>query len=869
MVLGVLLAVVVAAVAGGVLVLDRLLLSTARGQATAFGARVGRTVTLDGVATKLWGGLGLRVTGLTVGPGPGEDRPLASLRRAEVELDLWRALTSRGREVIVREAVLEGLRLDVVRFADGTTSVERLSRRLAETAPPAAPAPPPGQPEPAATPLDVSGVRIDRAAIENARIAFLDQLVPGSKELFVDDLDLEVRDLAAGRPLTVTLAAAVLAGTQNLTLSLHAAPLPPTLAPTFTSLALHVAPLDLSPLLPFLPPSVGLRAGHLQADLAATLGAAVAGGTGPTTVKGGLAATGLAFAALETGRPFDVRVDLDVDGDATAGNLRIGTLQVVAGPASLAGQGRVTGLRGAAPRVDGLELTARGLDLEALAALAPPLRRALGEAVLDGPIGLSLRGGGSAEAQRLRLEVDLGPVRLAVPKQVAKAAGAPARLVATLDVAGNGRLSYEAEADLGGLDLRPGGTLAKAPGDVLRITSRGSARASDGTTDLSVDQVAIDLLGDRLTGKASASLGRQGGARTVRFAAEARGDRLDLDRLLIPSPKAAPAGAPEEPATVYQAKAFAGLGGTASLRLGALRTEGVEVKDVVVRITVAEDQITLTEARLAAFGGTIKADGTQVALAQAGQPVTLKLDLAGVAGKELVGFVSKYDVLDGRLDAKVALTGKGLAAKPLLQSLNGSLGGLLAGGVLKGTDLVAGVTGPLARKLPFAAKALEGSPGTSLGKELPFDLAVADGKARLVKPLSFETGRGTLQLEGAFGLDGTIDMPATLALSPEAVSALTLGRVRVTEPLPIGFRLGGPAWKPRVEGLVLDGAVKALVTAAATSALGKAGIDAGALQEKAKDVKANAEGEAKKAAADAGKKLEEEAKKKLKGLFGK
>jgi len=518
--------------------------------------------------------------------------------------------------------------------------------------------------------------------------------------------------------------------------------------------------------------------------------------------------------------------------------------------------------------VDGLELTARGLDLEALAALAPPLRRALGDVVVDGPIGLSLRGGGTAEAQRLRLEVDLGPVRLAVPGELAKAAGAPARLAATLDVAGNGRLSYEAEADLAGLDLRPGGTLAKGPGDAFKLASRGSARSSDGSTDVVVDMLSVDLLGDRLTGKASASLGRQAGARTIRFTAEARGDRLDLDRLLVPAPKDAPPPPPKPP-TVYEAKAFAGLSGTAALRLGALRAEGQELKDVVVRITVAEDEITLTEARLVAFGGTVKADGTQVALARAGQPVTLKLDLAGVAGKELIGFLSKYDVLDGRLDAKVALTGKGLSAKPLLQSLNGSLGGLLAGGVLKGTDLVAGVTGPLSKKLPFAAKALEGGTGTSLGQSLPFELALAGGKATLVKPLSFETGRGALKLEGAFGLDGTIDMPATLALSPEAVSALTLGRVKVTEPLPIGFRLGGPAWKPRVEGLVLDGAVKALATAAATSVLGKAGIDAGALQEKAKDVKATAGAEAKKATDDAKKKLEEAARKKLKGLFGK
>jgi len=278
----------------------------------------------------------------------------------------------------------------------------------------------------------------------------------------------------------------------------------------------------------------------------------------------------------------------------------------------------------------------------------------------------------------------------------------------------------------------------------------------------------------------------------------------------------------------------------------------------------------------------VKADGTQVALARAGQPVTLKLDLAGVGGQELLGTLKKLDILDGTLDAKVELSGKGLTAKALTQSLTGSLGGVLAGGLFKGMDLLSGVTGPLVSKLPFAAKALEGpgGRGTPLGKALPFNLAVSDGKAKLVKPITLDTGHGPIVIEGAFGLDGTLDMPATLSLSPEAVSALTLGRVKLTAPLPLGFKLVGPAWKPRLEGLALDGAVKTLAAAAATSALAQAGVDTAALQERAKnakaeaqqaaaDARAKAEAEAKKGAADATKKLEAEAKKRLKGLFGK
>jgi len=366
----------------------------------------------------------------------------------------------------------------------------------------------------------------------------------------------------------------------------------------------------------------------------------------------------------------------------------------------------------------------------------------------------------------------------------------------------------------------------------------------------------------------------KGGVSPLRFDASARGERLDLDRLLIPTPPAAPGTPAPTPAPkTYDPKAFAGLSGRATLDLASVRSEGVEARDVALQIDVAEDQITLSRARLAAFGGTVKADGSRVTLARGGQPVQLQLEVAGVGGKELLGRLGKRDLLDGRLDAKVALTGQGLSAKALLPSLSGNLGGALAGGVFKGMDIASAVTGPLAKKLPFAARAVEGAvaKGTSLGRELAFSLTVADGKARLARPLSLDTGRGLLTVEGTIGLDGVLDLPATLALSPEAVSALTLGKVKLPGPLPIAFRLVGPAGSPRLEGLALDGAVKALAAGAAGAVLKEAGVDVGAAKAQAEakvaEARATAEAEAKRVAEEARKRLADEAKKKLKDLF--
>jgi hypothetical protein len=194
----------------------------------------------------------------------------------------------------------------------------------------------------------------------------------------IDDLDVEVRDLAAGRPLEVLLRAAVLAEKQNLELRLGAAPLPPSLVPTPVTLVLKAQPIDLAPLAPFLPATAGFLGGRFEADLDAALGAAVPGGAGPTKIRGGFKATSLRFRDQTGGRPLDVVLDSDLEANVGAGDLRIAKLQLDAGPARITGKGRVAGFTGASPRVEGLELVGSGLDPEALAAYYPPLREQVG-----------------------------------------------------------------------------------------------------------------------------------------------------------------------------------------------------------------------------------------------------------------------------------------------------------------------------------------------------------------------------------------------------------------------------------------------------------------------------------------------------------
>src|SRR5512142_1599639 len=106
-VLGAVVAVLVIAAVVGVLVLDRILLAQVRKQTDQLARDLGRPVTVEGVKTKLLGGLGVKLTGVGIGPADGEGVPLLEVPRAEVVVDLLRALGSRGQDVVVREAVVE------------------------------------------------------------------------------------------------------------------------------------------------------------------------------------------------------------------------------------------------------------------------------------------------------------------------------------------------------------------------------------------------------------------------------------------------------------------------------------------------------------------------------------------------------------------------------------------------------------------------------------------------------------------------------------------------------------------------------------------------------------------------------------------
>ena len=866
----VVLAVLVVLAVAGLQLLDAWLLRTARTQAAAFGEKAGRTIEIGGLSTRIVTGLGVRVTGVSIGPGKGEAEPLLEVARVEVKAALLQALISGGKQVEVRSVEIEGLRVSVVKYPDGKTNLEHLGEALAASAPPEK------KEEAEKKPADLSFLQVDHFALSEGRVAFADKsgaAATPAKQLAISHLALTVDDLRAGKPLSLLLSAAVLGEQKNFELRAVTGPLPKGLQPVLQTVALKVQPIDLAPLSPFVPASVGLQAGRLDADFQADLGAAVPGGAGPTSLKGAVHALSLKFAGAQEGKPLDLTLETDLGADLETGDADLRLLKLVLGPASITGNGKVSGLSSGAPKLEGLELVAREFDPAKLAAYYPPLARQL-KGQVAGPIGLSLRGSGTAAAQVLQLELDLTPVRLEIPAQLAKAAGARMLLSAKLRAAGAGKQGFDLTADLAGVDLRPGASLNKGPGDKLQLSLSGQ-RTAGGTKAAPVQKLEVaawtlELLADTLTGAATAEL-TFGPKPTTRYDLSLQCARLDLDKLLLPSKKEKPEKPPLDP------KAFAGLSGKADVRIGTLTMSKQTIKNVVVTVKNLEDEVDLEAADLDALGGHVSAAGTKLKLAHPKEPFAARLKLAGLDLEQAAKLGTEKKVLTGRLDADVDLRGTGQTKEAVEKTLAGTVTGKLLDGVFYGKDLVASASGPLAKALPFGLAGKEGAGGqTGLGKELPFGLLIKDGQATMTRPLAITRPEAVITFAGgAIGLDGTLNLPGVVALSPATVAALTGGKAKVSQPVPIKLRVTGPATSPTVGDVELGDAVVTLGKAAASSLIGGSvggavGNALGGLLGGGAKAPAAAPGDkpAGQPADQAKQKLEDTAKDKLKSLFG-
>jgi hypothetical protein len=326
------------------------------------------------------------------------------------------------------------------------------------------------------------------------------------------------------------------------------------------------------------------------------------------------------------------------------------------------------------------------------------------------------------------------------------------------------------------------------------------------------------------------------------------------------------------------------------------------------------------------FGGKFSGGGTELALADEQAPFKAKGVLKDVDVNTVVShFAGVPNLVKGRLNADIGLGGVGTTPALLAKNLSGLIDGRVLDGEILAGDMIQGLLEPIAGKvnaLPGVGKLIDTSAGTAkrLGdravSEMRTVLKFTDGAMVLAQPLKADTKSGPLRLDGRVLLAGQWDLTGLYTLTPAAATALTGNRVQIDQPLPIRLSITGPIAHPKVAPAAVDEVAKVFIVAFTKSAAGQAlknklGAGAGQLLDKsglpgkipggaptsvddakakaeaqaaeqraraqaegerlrgeAEAARAKAEAEARARTEEAKRKAAEQAKEKLRGLFG-
>ncbi len=781
-------AVIVAALVAVILLVatfifaDRWLTATAQRWAVTWGNEIGRPVHVASVKLQLRGGLSLALNQLSVGPASGESVPLLTLDKAEVNVALIQALRSSGREITIYNLVFDAPKIAIERRSDGLTNAEQLVQQVTkETA------------KPAEESRGFPQIHLTRATLTGGEMRLVQA---GSRDLTVSDVNLTVKDASPGLPLRVLASAALLGKAKNFDLEMVSAPIPNDWSIVPTELKAKLAKIDLAPIAPFLPRTVGLAGGTVEANLDMVLGAVVPGGSGETRLKGTLNAWGLRSRQAPTAPPQDVALALDLGANVARGDLSIEKLRLDAVNAHLTGKGKILGALGKAPRMDGLFLEAKNLDLLVVGQFVPGLREQL-QGLLNGPIDVSVVGSGTAESPSLTLKADLTRAAMQMPKQFSKARGAPLTIDALARASG-GKWTVEADLNLQGVDLRPGETFNKSPGERLAVKWNGTVLNAQEGWAFTFAPLQIEALADAIRWEGSASLQPD-----LHFNLSGKSAHLDVDRLLL-STESNEAPNPGK---------FHGMAGQVAMQIGQVRVKKVALSNLDFKARFQENLLTIDTLSAQAFGGTLTAKETTYRLADPRSPFAVQARTQGVEiAQALEGRVDKK-TLSGKLESEINLRGD---ASSLEKTLTGKILGQLLDGVFYGSDIFGSLALPVIEAVP-KLKAVTPSEVTSLGKALPFAIEFQNGQANLKNPLKVSTTQGNLTLSGGFSVDGTLALKGGAELAPALLSKMTAGSITLDQPLPLSLKIGGPAWSPKVEGLDFKPAVTVLAKAAALS----------------------------------------------------
>lgn len=363
-----------------------------------------------------------------------------------------------------------------------------------------------------------------------------------------------------------------------------------------------------------------------------------------------------------------------------------------------------------------------------------------------------------------------------------------------LTASGNGKRSAAAAQESWSLSLTPDGVGFRLPAQRMEM------RGLSGRVDLTGSRVDFQPLAGSLNGQAFTLSGPVFLGTAPTGQVRLRMAYLDLDALFPPSKGSEPAKRQEPPAPAASGEKGKGISAHGSLQVDAGKGRGLEFRDLSGTGRYEDGTLVLDSLRLRLYGGEATASG-RIRLAGKNPDFRLKVSAKDVAAEEILSRkTSLKDFLSGKASLSADIGGAAVNFTEFSRTAEGSGSFRVAGGRIKGVDLLAAAAGASGLRSVVPA-APGGRAGETTFSDLSADFRIAGGKIRTDK-LRIRSEKMDLSGSAALGFDKMLEYRGALVLSKElsdrargtAGQFLTGSSGRVEIPLAVS----GPVTSPSV-----------------------------------------------------------------------
>lgn len=238
------------------------------------------------------------------------------------------------------------------------------------------------------------------------------------------------------------------------------------------------------------------------------------------------------------------------------------------------------------------------------------------------------------------------------------------------------------------------------------------------------------------------------------------------------APAPAPAPAPDAgdgrvfSAEPFPLEAFTAVDATASLRIDTIRSDEFEITGAAVEMALHNGVMEVRALRLGLAGGEIRGEAEIAAVGKEAQ-ANLRLKLSNIDLHRLLRQLDITDIVQGKFDGDVQLSGRGASLRALMAALDGTVSVVMGKGAID-SRYVNLIGADLLRTLAPSASAQKGTTVNCLVSRFLVKNGIATSSALL-----FDTDLVTVGGKGTIDL-GTEKLDLTLVPRPKDASLLSL-----------------------------------------------------------------------------------------------